>query len=52
MPTQHVVARGECLTSIADHYGFPDYRVIYDDPANADFKQRRPNPKSSTPATS
>jgi len=44
MPTEHVVQQGECLSSIAQSYGFPDFRTIYDDPANADFKKRRPNP--------
>jgi len=44
MPTQHVVTQGECLSSIAKSYGFPDFRTIYDDPANADFKKLRPNP--------
>lgn len=44
MPIRHVVAQGECLTSIAASYGFSDYRLIYDDPANEAFKQRRKDP--------
>lgn len=44
MPATHVVAQGECLSSIAAKYGFADWKTIYDDPANADFKGRRPNP--------
>jgi hypothetical protein len=40
----HTVRQGECLSSIAAYYGFSDWRLIYDDPANAQFKQKRPNP--------
>lgn len=40
----HVVSQGECLSSIAWSYGFPDWRVIYNHPKNADFKRLRPNP--------
>jgi N-acetylmuramoyl-L-alanine amidase len=43
VPT-HVVRPGDCLTNIADAYGFADYRVIYDHPNNAAFKKKRPNP--------
>jgi len=42
--TEHEVQPGECLSSIAKLYGFGDWHTIYDDPANADFKQHRPNP--------
>lgn len=44
MPRNHTVAQGECLSVIANKYGFRDYHTIYDDPANADFKSNRPNP--------
>ena len=44
MPRNHTVAQGECLSLIARKYGFRDYHTIYDDPANADFKKKRPNP--------
>jgi len=44
MPQNHKVTQGECLSSIAKKYGFNDYRIIYDDGANAAFKQKRPNP--------
>jgi Putative peptidoglycan binding domain len=44
MSTTHVVRRGECLSIIARRYGFGDYKVIYDHPDNASFKQKRPNP--------
>jgi N-acetylmuramoyl-L-alanine amidase len=40
----HVVKQGECLSSIADWYGFPDWQIIYGDPANSDFRATRPDP--------
>jgi hypothetical protein len=40
----YTVKRGECLAKIASDFGFADYRVIYDHPANAEFKRKRPNP--------
>jgi N-acetylmuramoyl-L-alanine amidase len=42
--TVHVVKHGEYLASIAKRYGYRDYRWIYDDPANAEFRRRRPDP--------
>lgn len=44
MPTWHLVRQGECLITIARHYGFSDYRAIYDHPRNAAFKETRPDP--------
>ena len=44
MGTQHTVVQGECLASIAQKHGFADWRLIYDDPSNADFRKARPNP--------
>lgn len=44
MPMKHTVEQGECLSTIAAHYGFADHRALYDDPANADLKKKRPNP--------
>ncbi|HEY3822539.1 MAG TPA: LysM domain-containing protein [Polyangiaceae bacterium] len=44
MATTHVVQQGECLTQIAQQYGFADHKAIYDHPDNADFKQARPSP--------
>ena len=44
MAKQHTVAAGECLSAIAAKYGFPDYHAIYGDPANASFREERPNP--------
>jgi N-acetylmuramoyl-L-alanine amidase len=40
----HRVRQGECLSSIAYHYGFADWHQIYDHPRNAEFKRKRPNP--------
>jgi len=44
MSRNHIVVQGECLSSIAHHYGFGDWHVIYDHPNNAEFRQKRPNP--------
>ena len=49
MPTVHTVCQGECLSSIARQYGFKDWTVLYDDPANAELKKRRPNPNRLYP---
>lgn len=40
----HTVRQGECFTVIAKHYGFLDYRTIYDHPQNQPLKNKRPNP--------
>ena len=44
MAGYHTVQQGECLSSIAAAYHFPDWHIIYDDPNNADFRAKRPNP--------
>jgi len=49
MPVEHRVEQGECLSSIADGYGFSDYRTIYNHPDNADYRQKRPNPNVIMP---
>jgi N-acetylmuramoyl-L-alanine amidase len=41
---KHIVAQGECLTSIAFKYGFSDYKTIYNDPGNAPLRTKRPDP--------
>jgi len=48
----HVVQQGECLSSIAAHYGFRDWHVIYDHPRNAEFKAKRPDPNLIYPGDS
>jgi LysM domain len=42
--TSHTVEQGEHLSTIADRYGFVDYHIIWDYPANANLKKRRQNP--------
>ena len=44
MATTHVVQQGECLSSIAEYYGFSDWRIVYDHPRNASFRELRPDP--------
>jgi hypothetical protein len=44
MSSYHIVAQGEHLSSIAEQYGFSDYRTIWNHPDNAELKQRRPDP--------
>jgi hypothetical protein len=44
MAKDHIVRQGECLLTIARHYGFPDWRLIYDDGANAELRTLRPDP--------
>ena len=44
MATHHTVKQGEHLSRIAKHYGFSDYRTIWDHPDNAELKRKRGNP--------
>lgn len=44
MPTQHIVKQGEHISSIAERYGFEDFKVIWDHPDNAELKKLRDNP--------
>lgn len=39
-----VVKQGDCLSSIATRYGFSDWQTIYNDPANAGLRAKRPDP--------
>jgi N-acetylmuramoyl-L-alanine amidase len=40
----HVVQQGEHLASIAEKYGFVDYRTIWDHAQNRELKQKRQDP--------
>ena len=40
----HVVKDGETIASIAHYYGLEDWRRIYHDPNNINFRKKRPNP--------
>jgi Putative peptidoglycan binding domain/LysM domain len=40
---EHIVQQGECISSIARHYGF-HWRRLWDDPANHALKLKRKNP--------
>lgn len=42
--TRHIVQQGECLSTIASRYGFSRCEAIYNHPANAAFKEKRPDP--------
>src|SRR5712692_9855831 len=44
MPTTHIVAQGECLSSLAYQYKLATWQEIYDDPNNADLRAKRSNP--------
>ena len=44
MSRVHVVRSGECLSTIAAHYGFRDFHTIYDHADNKALKKKRPNP--------
>ncbi len=50
MAKVHTVCQGECLSSIARQYGFKDWTVLHDDPANVELKKRRPNPNVLYPS--
>jgi N-acetylmuramoyl-L-alanine amidase len=48
MPT-HTVKQGETVPGIALHYGFQNWRAIYDHPNNQKLKDRRKNPNVLLP---
>ena len=48
MPKQHTVRDGECISSIADRYGFFT-DTIWNDPANSELKSRREDPNLLVP---
>lgn len=45
---EHVIAQGECLSSIAKTCGF-DWQTIWKDPRNADLRAKRSNPNVLEP---
>ena len=44
MAAIHKVRQGEHISSIAEQYGFPDWRVIWEGGQNAALRERRVNP--------
>ena len=46
--TRHRVRQGECLTTIAEHYGF-SWQTIWNDSGNADLKATRGDPNVLMP---
>lgn len=40
----HTVRKGESLPSIAERYGFADWKTIYENAKNGDFRQKRTDP--------
>jgi hypothetical protein len=48
MPS-HTLRQGDHLSRVAQQYGFRDYRLIWDDPQNADLKKKRGNPNVLLP---
>ena len=48
----HTVEPGQYMETIAEKFGFRDYRIIYDDANNQDFKTKRPNPHILYPGDS
>jgi hypothetical protein len=44
MATQYIVKQGDYLVKIARSFGFIDYRIIWDDPQNAELKKKRGTP--------
>jgi len=44
MAELHVVKAGETLATIAERYGFRDWRKLYDHAANAKLRGKRPDP--------
>jgi len=49
MADYHTVEQGECLASIAEKYGFPNYKKIYEHPENSELRKNRPNPNLLSP---
>jgi LysM repeat protein len=47
--TDYTVQPGDCLSSIAAAHGFADWRTLYDNDSNADFRKLRPDPNVINP---
>jgi hypothetical protein len=45
----YIVRQGDCLANITERFGFSSYRTIWNDPKNADLRERRPNPNVLCP---
>ncbi len=45
----YTVKQGDSLSQIARLHGIPDWRQLYNDPQNAAFRAKRPNPNSIQP---
>ena len=41
---KHIVQPGECFAMIAKHYGYRDWKLLYNAPENDELRQHRPNP--------
>jgi N-acetylmuramoyl-L-alanine amidase len=48
MPS-YTIRQGDHLSRVALQFGFRDYRLIWDDPQNAELKQKRGNPNVLLP---
>ncbi len=44
MAIVYTVQQGDHISSIAERYGFFNWRIIWNDPQNAELRQKRPNP--------
>lgn len=49
MPTTITAAPGDCCSSLADKAGFSSYVAVYQDGANAELRNARPNPNMLVP---
>ncbi len=47
--SEHLAAPGECLASLSETFGFPDFHTILDHPENSALKTARPNPNMLVP---
>lgn len=45
----YMIQSGDTLSKIAKEAGIPDWKTIYNDPQNADFRKKRPDPDKIYP---